>query len=86
MDRVDLQREARRGREAQDDLTLFQEHIRARQQELFERFVRVQDQGEIYEIREEARALERLINWYSELTETGQLAESQIEGERHERI
>ena len=83
---VDLQREARRGREAQEDLTLFQEHIRARQQELFERFVRVHDQGEIYEIREEARALERLINFYEELTETGQLAESQIEGERHERI
>ena len=84
--KVNLQREARRGREAQEDLTLFEEHIRARQAELFDRFVRVHDEGEIYHIREEARALERLINWYSELTETGQLAESQIEGERHERI
>ena len=83
---VDLQREARRGREAQEDLTLLQEHIRDRQAELFNRFVRVHDEGEIYQIREEARALERLINWYSELTETGQLAESQIEGERRERI
>jgi hypothetical protein len=81
---VDLQREARRGREALEDLTLFEEHVRARQQELFERFVRVHDEGEIYHIREEARALERLINWYTELTETGQLAESQLEGERYE--
>lgn len=84
--KVDLQREARRGREAQEDLTLFQEHIRARQQELFEIFVRVHDEGKILAVREEARALERLINWYTELTETGQLAESQLEGERHERI
>ena len=81
---VNLQREARRGREAQEDLTLFEEHIRARQAELFDRFVRVHDEGEIYHIREEARALERLINWYSELTETGQLAEQQLEGERYE--
>jgi hypothetical protein len=81
---VDLQRESRRGREALEDLTLFEEHVRARQQELFERFVRVHDEGEIYHIREEARALERLINWYTELTETGQLAESQLEGERYE--
>ena len=81
---VDLQREARRGREAQEDLTLFQEHIQARQQELFERFVRVHDEGEIYIIREEARALERLINWYTELTETGQLAEQQLGDKRYE--
>ncbi len=82
--KVDLQREARRGREALEDLTLFEEHVRARQQELFERFVRVHDEGEIYHIREEARALERLINWYSELTETGQLAEQQLGDERYE--
>ena len=75
---VDLQREARRGREAQEDLTLFEEHLRARQKELFERFVRVHDEGAIYEIREEARALERLINFYEELTATGQLAETQL--------
>ena len=81
---VDLQREARRGREAQEDLTLFQEHIRARQQELFQRFVRVHDEGAIYEIREEARALERLINFYEELTATGQLAEQQLGDERYE--
>ena len=81
---VDLQREARRGREAQEDLTLFGEHIRARQQELFQRFVRVHDEGAIYEIREEARALERLINFYEELTATGQLAEQQLGDERYE--
>ena len=81
---VDLQREARRGREAQEDLTLFQEHIRARQQELFERFVRVHDDSEVYIIREEARALERLINFYEELTETGQLAEQQLGDKRYE--
>ena len=81
---VDLQREARRGREALEDLTLFQEHIRARQQELFERFVRVHDEGAIHEIREEARALERLINFYEELTATGQLAEQQLGDERYE--
>ena len=81
---VDLQREARRGREALEDLTLFEEHIRARQQELFERFVRVHDEGVIHEIREEARALERLINFYEELTATGQLAEQQLGDERYE--
>jgi hypothetical protein len=81
---VDLQREARRGREAQQDLTLFQEHVRARQAELFDRFVSVHDEGEIYHIREEARALERLINFYEELTETGQLAEQQLGDNRYE--
>jgi hypothetical protein len=81
---VNLQREARRGREAQEDLTLFEEHVRARQSELFDRFVRVHDEGEIYHIREEARALERLINFYEELTETGQLAEQQLGDNRYE--
>ena len=82
--KVDLQREARRGREAKEDLTLLEEHIRKRQQELFSRFVNTIDEGEVYTLREEARALERLINFYEELTETGQLAESQLEGERYE--
>ena len=78
---VDLQREARRGREAQEDLSLLGEHVRDRQQELFGRFVSTSDEGEVYELREEARALQRLINFYEELTETGQLAETQLEGE-----
>lgn len=81
---VDLQREARRGREAQEDLSLLGEHIRDRQQELFSRFVSTSDESEVYELREEARALQRLINFYEELTETGQLAETQLEGERYE--
>ena len=81
---VDLQREARRGREAQEDLSLLGEHIRARQQELFSRFVSTSDESEVYELREEARVLQRLINFYEELTETGQLAETQLEGERYE--
>lgn len=83
---VDLQREARRGREAAEDLSLLGEHIRDRQHELFSRFVSTGDEGEVYELREEARALQRLINFYEGLTETGQLAESQIEGELRERI
>jgi hypothetical protein len=81
---VNLQKEARRGREAQEDLTLLEEHIRNRQQELFSRFVSTVDEGEVYELREEARALQRLINFYEELTETGQLAETQLGGERYE--
>jgi hypothetical protein len=81
---VDLQKEARRGREAQEDLSLLAEHIHGRQQELFGRFVTTSDEGEVYELREEARALQRLVNFLEELTMTGQLAERQLEGERYE--
>ena len=81
---VDLQREARRGREAQEDISLLDEHVRDRQWQLFSRFVSTIDEGEVYSLREEARALQRLINFYEELTETGQLAEQQLEGERYE--
>jgi hypothetical protein len=81
---VDLQKEARRGREAQQDLPLLEQHIRDRQQKLFSRFISTIDEGEVYTLREEARALERVINFFEELIETGQLAESQLEGERYE--
>ena len=81
---VDLQREARRGREATEDLSLLEEHVRDRQWQLFSRFISTIDEGEVYTLREEARALERLINFYEELTETGQLAEKQLGDERYE--
>ena len=83
---VDLAKESRRGRQAEEDLTLLGEHIRDRQQELFSRFVSTSDGSEVYELREEARALQRLINFYEELTATGQLAETQLEGELRERL
>ena len=82
--KVDLQREARRGREAKEDISLLEEHVRDRQWQLFNRFVSTIDEGEVYSLREEARALQRLINFYEELTETGQLAEKQLGDERYE--
>ena len=81
---VDLQREARRGRQAEEDLPLLEEYIRDRQQELFGRFVSTSDDIEAYELREEARALERLISFLKELTVTGQLAEQQLGDKRYE--
>lgn len=83
---VDLQREARRGRQAEEDLSLLGEHVRDRQRELFGRFISTNDESEVYELREEARALQRLVNFFEELTMTGQLAETQLEGESRERI
>ena len=78
---VDLQKEARRGRAARAELALVKEHIEAEKQKLFGHFCDPRSEEEVYVIREEAKALQRLEDFLNELVTTGELAEKTREGE-----
>ena len=78
---VDLQKEARRGRAARAELALVKEHIEAEKQKLFGHFCDPRSEEEVYVIREEAKALQRLEDFLNELVTTGELAEKTNEGE-----
>jgi hypothetical protein len=81
MDQVDLQKEARRGRAARAELALVQEHIEEQKQRLFGQFCDPRHEEEVYVIREEAKALQRVEDFLQELVTTGELAEKSNEGE-----
>ena len=78
---VDLQKEARRGRAARAELALVKEHLEAEKQKLFGHFCDPRSEEEVYVIREEAKALQRLEDFLNELVTTGELAEKTREGE-----
>ena len=78
---VDLQKEARRGRAARAELALVQEHIEEQKQKLFGQFCDPRHEEEVYVIREEAKALQRVEDFLNELVTTGELAEKSNEGE-----
>ena len=81
MDQVDLQKEARRGRAARAELALVQEHLEEQRQKLFGQFCDPRHEEEVYVIREEAKALQRVEDFLQELVTTGELAEKSNEGE-----
>ena len=81
MDQVDLQKEARRGRAARAELALVQEHIEEQKQRLFGQFCDPRHEEEVYVIREEAKALQRVEDFLQQLVTTGELAEKSSEGE-----
>ena len=78
---VDLQKEARRGRAARAELALVQEHIEEQKQKLFGQFCNPLHEEEVYVIREEAKALQRVEDFLQELVTTGELAEKANEGD-----
>jgi hypothetical protein len=79
--KVDLQKEARRGRAARSELALIQEHIEEQKRRLFGQFCDPRHEEEVYVIREEAKALQRVEDFLNELVTTGELAEKSNEGE-----
>ena len=78
---MDLQKEARRGRAARAELALVQEHIEEQKQRLFGQFCDPRHEEEVYVIREEAKALQRVEDFLESLVTTGELAEKSNEGE-----
>lgn len=72
---MDLQKEARRGRAARAELALVKEHLEERKERLFGQFCDPRFDEEVYVIREEAKALQRVEDYLNELVITGQLAE-----------
>ena len=78
---VDLQKEARRGRAARAELALVQEHIEERKQRLFGQFCDPRSDDELYLLREEAQALQRVEDFLEQVIITGDLAEKSTEGE-----
>mgnify|MGYP001352120619 CR=1 FL=1 len=55
-----LQKEARRGRAARSELALVKEHLDDRKQELFGQFCDPRGDDDLYLLREEAKALQRV--------------------------
>ena len=81
MDQVDLQKEARRGRAARAELALVKEHLEEQKQKLFGQFCNPLNDEEVYVIREEAKALQKVEDFLESLVTTGALAEKSNEGE-----
>ena len=78
---VDLEKESRRGRAARAELALVKEHLEEQRQKLFGQFCDPRHEEEVYLIREEAKALQRVEDFLNELVTTGDLAEKSNEGE-----
>ena len=78
---VDLQLESRRGRAARAELALVREHLEEEKRKLFEQFCDPRETEEVYFIREEAKALQRVEDFLNELVTTGELADKTNEGD-----
>ena len=79
---VDLVNEARRGRAARAELALVKEHLEEEKYRLFGEFCDPRNDGEdVYLIKEEAKALQRLEDFLNALVTTGELAEKTTKGE-----
>ena len=73
--KVDLAKEARRGRAARAELALVQEHIENERESLFNRFCDPRSDEELYLLREEAQALTKVEEFLKQLVIGGELAE-----------
>ena len=78
---VDLVKESRRGRAARSELALVREHLAEEKQRLFGQFCDPRHEEEVYIIREEAKALQRVEDFLESLVTTGELAEKTNEGD-----
>ena len=73
--KVDLAKEARRGRAARAELALVQEHLNAERERLFNKFCDPRSDDELYLLREEAQALTKVEEFLEQLVIGGNLAE-----------
>ena len=78
---MDLVKEARRGRAARAELALVKEHLEEEKQKLFGQFCDPRYEEEVYVIREEAKALQKVEDFLESLVTTGELAEKTKEGD-----
>jgi hypothetical protein len=73
--KVDLAKEARRGRAARAELALVREHIDSERERLFNKFCDPRSDDELYLLREEAQALTKVEEFLEQLVIGGELAE-----------
>ena len=78
---VDLVNESRRGRAARAELSLVKEHLDEEKQRLFGQFCDPRYEEEVYVVREQAKALQRVEEFLESLVTTGELAEKTNEGD-----
>ena len=78
---MDLQKEARRGRAARAELALVKEHLEEEKQKLFGQFCDPRYEEEVYVIREESKALQKVEDFLESLVTTGERAEKTKEGD-----
>lgn len=71
-----LRREARRGRQAQHELSLIEEYLTVERERLYDLFCKTNNEEPdfLYTIKAQADALANLEHWLTELINTGQLA------------
>ena len=73
--------EARKGRQAQEQLSLIEEFLESRKQALYAQFCSTREDGDLYDLKSQVQAVVHLENFLKELVTTGQLAMTQLEGE-----
>ena len=78
---MDLQQEVRRGRAARAELALIKEHLDEEKQRLFGQFCDPRYEEEVYVVREQAKALQRVEEFLESLVTTGELADKTNEGD-----
>ena len=78
---MDLQKEVRRGRAARAELALIKEHLDEEKQRLFGQFCDPRYEEEVYVVREQAKALQRVEEFLESLVTTGELADKTNEGD-----
>ena len=78
---VDLEKESRRGRAARAELALIQEHLDEQKQKLFGQFCDPRNEEEVYLLKEEAKALQRVEDFLRQLVITGELADKTKRGD-----
>ena len=68
-----LQREARRARRAERELSLVEEYLEAKKQELYQRFCDPENDWELRSLKHEVSAVSNLENYLQGLIDTGKL-------------
>ena len=78
---MDAEENVRRGNLAKKNLSLVQEHLDRRREELFQRFIDPRNVDELFELKADAVALTNLEDFLQELINSGKLATLSLQGE-----
>lgn len=78
---MDAEEKEKRGKLAKNNLSMVQEHLDAKREELFQRFIDPRNVDELFELRADAAALTNLENFLQELVNSGKLAKANTQGE-----
>lgn len=78
---MDAEEKEKRGKLAKNHLSLIQEHLDKRREELFQQFIDPRNVDELFELKADAVALTNLEDYLQELINSGKLAKANQQGE-----